>query len=240
MINDKSVLAIIPARGGSKGLPGKNIMKLCGKPLIAWSIETAKFCSGIDRVLVSTDDKEIIEISKKCGAEVPFKRPAKLANDNASTINVVFHTIDWFKEHQNFRPGYILLLQPTSPLRSVEDIKSAMQMLSDKNVRAVVSVCETDHHPWWSNALPEDRNMKNFIRPEILNRPRQALPIFYRLNGAIYLAETDYLYEHNGFLGSDTFAYEMPKGRSIDIDSIFDFKLASLLFNKKTGNFTTS
>lgn len=232
MINGKKVLAIIPARGGSKGLPGKNIKELCGKPLIAWSIEQAKSCSDIDRIIVSTDDEEIAETAKKYGAEAPFMRPAELANDTASTIDVIFHTINWLKEHQEFQPEYILLLQPTSPLRLAEDINGAIQMLKDKNAQAVVSVYETDHHPWWSNTLPEDDSMKHFLRPEILNKRRQDLPVFYRLNGAIYLANTDYLHECNGFLGPDTFAYEMPKNRSIDIDSDIDFKLAGLLLEE--------
>ena len=235
MINGKSVLAIIPARGGSKGLPGKNIKKLCGKPLIAWSIEVAETCSAIDRVVVSTDDDKLVDVVKKYGAEVPFERPAELANDTASTINVIFHTIDWLREHQDFRPEYILLLQPTSPLRTVEDIEGTIQTLKDKDARAVVSVCETDHHPWWSNILSEDGNMKDFIRPKILNKRRQDLPKYYRLNGAIYLAATKYLRERNGFFGPNTFAYEMPKERSVDIDSDLDFKLVSLLLQDKNA-----
>lgn len=233
MINGKSVLAIIPARGGSKGLPGKNIKELCGKPLIAWTIEQAKSCGNIDRVVVSTDDESIAEVAKKYGAEVPFMRPEELASDTASTIDVIFHAINWLKEHEDYRPEYILLLQPTSPLRSGEDINGAIQILKDKDARAVVSVCETDHHPWWSNILSEDGNMKDFLRPEILNKRRQDLPVFYRLNGAIYLSDTDYLYEYNGFLGPDTFAYKMPKERSIDIDSAMDFKLAEFLLEEK-------
>jgi N-acylneuraminate cytidylyltransferase/CMP-N,N'-diacetyllegionaminic acid synthase len=185
MINEKSVLAIIPARGGSKGLTGKNIKELCGKPLIAWSIEQAKSCSGIDRIVVSTDDRRIAEIATKYGAEIPFMRPAELANDTASTIEVIFHAINWLKEHENYQAGYTLLLQPTSPLRIAEDIEGAIRMLKDKDARAIVSVCKTDHHPWWSNILPEDGNMKDFLRPEILNKRRQDLPVFYRLNGAI-------------------------------------------------------
>ena len=234
MINGKKVLAIIPARGGSKGLLRKNIKELCGKPLIAWSIEQANSCSDVDRVVVSTDDREIADVAKKYGAEVPFMRPSELATDMASTIDVIFHTIEWIKKHQDYQAEYILLLQPTSPLRStMEDIRGAIQTLKDKNARAIVSVCETDHHPWWSNTLPENSSMKDFLKPEILNKRRQDLPVFYRLNGAIYLAETDYLRECNGFLGTDTFAYKMPKERSIDIDSDMDFKLAALLLEKK-------
>jgi len=233
MISDKNVLAIIPARSGSKGLPGKNMKELCGKPLIAWSIEQAKSCNDVDRIVVSTDDRGIAEVAKKYGAELPFMRPAELANDTASTIDVIFHTIGWLKKYKDYQAGYILLLQPTSPLRTVEDIRAAIQMLKDENARAVVSVCETDHHPWWSNTLPEDGNMKDFIRPEIRNKRRQELPVFYRLNGAIYLADTDYLYKHNGFFGPDTFAYKMLKNRSVDIDSDVDFKLAALLVKEE-------
>jgi CMP-N,N'-diacetyllegionaminic acid synthase len=233
MLNGKSVLAIIPARGGSKGLPGKNIKELCGKPLIAWSIEQALGCSNVDRVVVSTDDDQIANISKKYGAEVPFKRPTELAGDTASTISVVFHTIDWLREHEDYLPEYILLLQPTSPLRAAADIEGAIQTLKDKDARAIVSVCETDHHPWWSNILPGDGNMKDFISSEILNKRRQDLPLFYRVNGAIYLAEMDYLQEHNEFLGPATFAYEMPKNRSVDIDSELDFKLAAWVMEKE-------
>ena len=228
-------MAIIPARGGSKGLPGKNIKKLCGKPLIAWSIEVAKACSTIDRVVVSTDDDQIVDVSKKYGAEVPFMRPAELASDTASTIDVIFHTVDWFEKYEDYQPSYILLLQPTSPSRTVEDIEGAIQTLKDKNARAVVSLCETDHHPWWSNRLPEDGTMKNFINPAINNKPRQDLPKFYRLNGAIYLAATKYLRERNGFFGPNTFAYKMSKERSVDIDSDLDFKLVSLLLQEKNA-----
>jgi len=234
MINGKSVLAIIPARGGSKGLPEKNIKELYGKPLIAWSIEVAKACSVIDKIVVSTDDENIADVTKTYGAEMPFMRPAELASDTASTIGVLFHAVDWFEKNENYQPAHILLLQPTSPLRTVVDIEGVIQTLKEKNARAVVSVCKTDHHPWWSNILPEDGNMKDFIRPEILNKRRQYLPVFYRLNGAIYLAETDYLRECSGFLGQDTFAYEMPRERSIDIDTDMDFRLACLLMEEQT------
>ena len=236
MIYDKKVLAIIPARGGSKGLPGKNIKELCGKPLIAWSIEQAKPCSDIDKTVVSTDDEGIAEVAKQYGAEVPFIRPAELANDTSPTIDVISHAINWLKEHEDYQPEYILLLQPTSPLRAREDIDGVMQMLKDKNARAVVSVCKTDHHPWWSNTLPENGNMKDFLRPAILNKRRQDLPVFYKLNGAIYLAETDYFHEQYSFFGPDTFAFKMPKERSIDIDSDIDFKIAGLLLQEKTSN----
>lgn len=233
MINGKSVSAIIPARGGSKGLSGKNIIELCGKPLIAWSIEAAKACRSIDQFIVSTDDKRIADVAKEYGAEIPFMRPAELASDTASAMDVIFHALHWFEKYENYRPAYILLLQPTSPLRKVADIEGAITTIKNQGARAVVSVCECDHHPWWANRLSEDGNMKNFVSPEILNKPRQDLPIFYRLNGAIYLSETDYLYECNGFIGMETLAHKMPKERSIDIDSHIDFKLARLLMEEE-------
>lgn len=229
MINGKRTLAIIPARGGSKGLPGKNIREICGKPLIAWSIIQAKHCDDIHRVVVSTDDHQIARIANEYGGEVPFMRPTELANDTALTIDVILHALCWLEKYEKYRPEYIMLLQPTSPLRSAKDIDGVMRVLMNKDARAVVSVCEPDHHPWWSNTLPESGSMKDFLRVEILHRGRQELPVFYRLNGAVYLAEVDYLHEHHGFFGPNTFAYKMPGERSIDIDSAMDFKLASLL-----------
>jgi len=233
VINGKSVLAIIPARGGSKRLPEKNIKALCGKPLIAWSIEQARGCDDIDRIVVSTEDENIAKVAKQFGAEVPFIRPLELATDTASTIDVISHAIDWLEEKESYRPEYIVLLQATSPLRVVEDIKGAIQTLKEKYAQAVVSVCETDKHPWRSNTLPENENMKDFLRAQILNKHRQDLPIFYQLNGAIYLAKMNYLRACNGFHGPDTFAYKMVKERSIDIDSELDFRIAESLFAKR-------
>jgi N-acylneuraminate cytidylyltransferase/CMP-N,N'-diacetyllegionaminic acid synthase len=234
MYKGKSILALIPARGGSKGLPRKNIRPLLGKPLIAWTIEQALASKYLDRVIVSTDSEEIAEISKKYGAEVPFMRPKKLATDEVKSIDVVLHAVKWMEENDGSY-DLLMLLQPTSPLRTVEDIDKAVELLFGKGAIAVVSVCKVDHHPYWSNVLPEDGCMENFIRPEAINKNRQGLPIFYRLNGAIYLAYCDYLKQEKTFFGDKTFAYIMPKERSIDIDEEIDFILAELLrrFYKK-------
>ncbi|MCG2775786.1 MAG: acylneuraminate cytidylyltransferase family protein [Desulfobacterales bacterium] len=229
MINGKSVLAIIPARGGSKGLPGKNVRELCGKPLIAWSIEQALGCGIIDRVVVSTDDDQIADVAKTYGAEVPFIRPVELASDMASIIDVIFHTIDWFEKYEDYQPAYILLLQPTSPLRISEDIDNAIELLFARKAQTIVSVCETEHHPYGANMLPADGNMRDFLRPEVINKNRQELPTFYRINGAIYLAYRDYLKTRKTFFGNDTYAYVMPRERSIDIDSKVDFEFAEYL-----------
>jgi len=230
MYKGKNILGLIPARGGSKGLPRKNIKPLLGKPLIAWTIEQALASEYLDKVIVSTDEKEIADISKKYGAEVPFIRPKELAEDNAKGIDVVLHAIDWLKENNKQKQyDLIMLLQPTSPLRITEDIDKAIELLFSKDAKAIVSVCEVDYHPLWSNTLPEDGCMKDFIRKEIINKNRQELPIFYRLNGAIYLTYCKYLKERKSFFGKETFAYIMPKSRSVDIDNEIDFKLAEIL-----------
>ena len=238
MYKGKTILGLIPARGGSKGLPRKNIKLLLGKPLIAWTIEQTLASKFLDRVIVSTDDKEIAEISKKYGAEIPFMRPKELAEDNAKGIEVVLHAIDWFRENYK-RKQYdlIMLLQPTSPLRKSEDIDKAIELLFLKEAKAIVSVCEVDHHPLWGNTLPEDGCMKDFIRREVMNKNRQELPIFYRLNGAIYLAYCNYIKERKSFFGEKTFSYIMPRERAIDIDNEIDFELAQILMKNNIPNF---
>ena len=239
MYKGKNILGLIPARSGSKGLPRKNIKPLLGKPLIARTIEQALVSKYLNRVVVSTDDKEIAEISIKYGAEVPFVRPKELAEDDAKGIDVVLHAIDWFKEDDKQKKyDLIMLLQPTSPLRTTEDIDKAIELLFLKKAKAIVSVCEVDHHPLWANTLPKDGCMKDFIRQEIMNKNRQELPKFYRLNGAIYLAYCNYIKEQESFFGEKTFAYIMPRERSIDIDDEIDFKLAQILIKNNITNFT--
>ncbi|WP_029688939.1 acylneuraminate cytidylyltransferase family protein [Thermoanaerobacter sp. A7A] len=231
MYKGKTILALIPARGGSKGVPRKNIKLLLDKPLIAYTIEAALQVDFIDKVIVSTDDLEIAQISREYGAEVPFLRPYELATDEAKSIDVILHAMDWMeKEHGAF--NLILLLQPTSPFRNSEDIKTALDIFFEKNAKAVVSVCEAEHSPLWMNTLNDDLNMKDFIRKNILNKNRQELGKYYRINGAIYIAEWDYLRQNKTFFGDKTYAYIMPKERSIDIDTEMDFKFAEFLINR--------
>ncbi len=229
MLKGKKVLAIIPARKGSKRLPNKNILDLNGKPLIAWTIEAAKESRYIDRIIVSTDSGVIAGISKKFGAEVPFIRPKELAGDTASSIDVIIHVINSLKDMgETF--DYLILLQPTSPLRIAQDIDKAFEMLNN-STKAIVSVCETEHPPLWSNTLPDDLSMKDFIRPEMRNIRSQDLPKYYRLNGAIYIADVNYLINCHGFLGQHTKAFIMPQERSIDIDDEIDFILCKVIVN---------
>jgi len=230
MNKNKKVLAIIPARGGSKRLPHKNILDLNGKPLIAWTIEAAKQSKFIDKLIVSTDDDKIAEISMQYGAEVPFIRPKNLASDTASSLDVVLHAIHFFKEKE-VQFDYVLLLQPTSPLRTNEDIDNAFNLLNDKT-KAVVSVCETEHSPLWSNTLPADLSMKDFIKPEIRNMRSQDLPKYYRLNGAVYISDINYMIQNDGFIGDNTKAFIMPIQRSIDVDYKTDFVMCKLLMKE--------
>jgi CMP-N,N'-diacetyllegionaminic acid synthase len=226
-----NVLYFIPARGGSKGLPGKNIKNLGGKPLIVRTIEAAKNAILKGDVVVSTDSEEIASVAKNAGAIVPFLRPAHLAADETPTMDVLFHFLELEKKKNN-NYELIILLQPTSPLRTAEDINNAYALLKERNAPAVVSVCECDHHPLWSNELPENLSMKNFMRPEVRGKNRQQLPKYYMLNGAIYIAQTDYLQKHKTFIADETIASIMPKERSVDIDSEADFVLAEYFISK--------
>lgn len=234
MHNGKTILAIIPARGGSKGLPRKNIKLFAGKPLIAWSIEAAKGCAYIDKVIVSTEDAEIATVARRSGAEVPFSRPAELATDQAASIDVILHALEHF-EQQGEEYDILIVLQPTSPLRTPVDIDNALKLLFLAQACSVVSVCAAEHNPLWANTLPPDGSMKDFLRPEILNKNRQEIGKYYRLNGAIYIAYTNYLKKNKGFIGQDAFAYIMPPERSADIDTELDLRLAEFIKRKILG-----
>ncbi len=174
MYKGKRVLAIITAREGSKRVPNKNILNLAGKPLIAWTIEASLNSEFIDKTMVSTDSLKIKKIAEEYGANVPFIRPIELANDIAKSIDVIYHALDFCKKN-NEEFEYAILLQPTSPLRTKNDIDNAFEMLSDET-KAVVSVCETEHSPIWMNTLPENLSMSQFIKEEYKNLRSQDLP----------------------------------------------------------------
>jgi len=224
MYKNKTFLAIIPARGGRKRLPRKNILDLHGKPLISHSIEAGLNSKYIDKVVVSSDDDEILVISEKFGVNI-IKRPDELATDVSTTFDAIKHTINNVEKYD-----YIVLLQPTSPLRDSKHIDEAIELLKNKNADAVVSVCEMEHSPLWSNTLDDSLSMKNFLTDEVLNKRSQDLEKYYRLNGAIYICETKKLLEEKSFmLKDDIFAYVMDKKSSIDIDEEIDFKMANIL-----------
>lgn len=222
------MLALIPARGGSKGLPRKNVLPLAGKPLIAWSIEAALAAPTVRRVLVSTDDPEIAEVARQAGAEVPWLRPVELATDTATSLDVALHALD--RDDPN--RGWLLLLQPTSPLRTANDIEAAAA-LREPGVDAVIGVCRALTHP--ALALREDA--EGFVAPYIegaYSTRRQDLPAAWAINGAIYLVRAGALREERTFKPARTRPYQMPPERSIDIDTAWDFAVAELALQRGT------
>lgn len=222
MQNNK-VLAVIPARGGSKGLPGKNIKILGEKPLIAWTIEASLGCNFINKTIVSTDCDIISEISKKYGADVPFKRPASLATDTATTVDVINHTIKYVDEYYDV----IIVLQPTSPFRTHTDIKTAYDLYCFDAPSSVVSVVKADKSPYW-HFIREDNKILPVINLEGQFSRRQDLPVTYLLNGAIYIIGLKKFQRDKKLIFDDTLSIVMSKESSIDIDDNMDFKLAQL------------
>lgn len=235
MHKNKGFFVIIPARGSSKRLPNKNILDLCGKPLIAWTIEAGLNSKYIDELMVSTDSEKIAEISKAYRANVPFLRPAALAVDTATSVDVVIHAINFYKNELKKEFDYIVFLQPTSPLRNNLDVDLAIEFLVKKDADSIVSVCEAEYSPLWTNILPENLSMENFLKEEIKLKRSQALPMYYRLNGAIYICKIKkFLLEKTFFLSKNIYAFIMEQDKSIDIDTELDFKLAKLIMNKMT------
>ncbi len=226
-------IAIIPARGGSKRLPGKNLREIAGKPLIAWTIEAALKSGVFERVVVTTDSVEIARIALDYGAEAPFLRPSKLSTDNTSTVEVLIHAL-----RQLGIPGtspftHMACLQPTSPLRGADDIIHASKMLEDIKADAVISVCKNEYSPLWSNTLPNDNNMEGFLPVDIQKTPSQQLPEYFRLNGSIYFCDIQRFFdEQTLFLKNNIYAYIMSRKNSIDIDDEVDFDLAGIYLSR--------
>lgn len=230
-----TILAIIPARGGSKGLPGKNILPLAGQPLIAYTIAAANNAALLDRVVISTDSHQIADVARQYGGETPFIRPLELARDDTLIYPVLIHTIQWLKTHDDYLPDYVMLLQPTSPLRTSQDIDNAISKALDNDADGIVSLCHADPHPYLTMRLDQNEIISQFMK---LDAPltekysrRQDLPDAYNINGAIYLAKRQVLLEKNTFYTDRTYAYIMPPERSIDIDSQWDLRLAELVLN---------
>jgi CMP-N,N'-diacetyllegionaminic acid synthase len=219
VIGGRQVLAVIPARGGSKGLPGKNLLKVNGRPLIAWSVDAAQAASHIDRVVLSSEDEAIINAARECGCEVPFIRPNSLATDLTATFDVVLHALDSL-------PGYdvVVVLQPTSPLRTVGDIDTACERFGVSGASSCVSVTAVSQNPYWMYRVDERQTLMPLLETLGGISRRQDLPPVYALNGALYIADVSWLRRNRGFMGNDTIAYVMPAERSIDIDSFADFE----------------
>lgn len=221
----QKILGIIPARGGSKGILRKNIRILAGKPLIRWTIEAALNSGVCEKLLVSTDDPEIAAIARESGADAPFLRPSSLSSDTATSLSVVEHAIDWLHDSSRETFSHILLLQPTSPLRTAEDIRSAVR-IAKKTDAAVVSVCEPRQHPYLCKKLREDGTLVDFIPESARYTRRQDFPPVFSLTGAIYIVSVDCLRRERTFTPEKTVPYIMPPERSLDIDTHWDFVLA--------------
>ena len=213
-------LGLITARGGSKGLPGKNIRKVNdGKPLIAWTIKAGLAAQGIDRLILSSDDPAICEVACSLGCDVPFQRPAELASDTADSLSVLRHALAAV-------PGYdrVVLLQPTCPARTAADIDGALALMEHHAAPACVSVTKMNKSPYWMFSRDTNDCLHPLMKDPVGATRRQDLPQFYLLNGAVYCAKTDWIMSAESFVTPQTVAYIMPEERSIDIDTLEDFR----------------
>jgi len=224
MYQGKTFLAIIPARGGSKRLPGKNVRPLAGKPMIVWSIQAALKCKYIDTLLVTSDDQEILDIAHDYGAEC-LQRPSHLSTDEAGTTDVVIHAVASLSREYD----YVVLMQPTSPLRTATHVKEAIEELMKKPSDSIISVTKTEHSPLWSNVLPADGSMKEFLPEDIVGKRSQDLDTYYRLNGALYIIETKRFLATKSLFSEKSYAYVMTEEMSVDIDTVYDFIYAEAI-----------
>lgn len=228
MYQGRKFLGVIPARGGSKGVPRKNIRDLAGRPLIAWTIAEAKKSRYLDRCIVSTEDAEIKKIAEEFGGEVPFLRPKEMAQDSTASIDVVLDVLEKL-------PGYdyVVLLQPTSPLRTAEDIDGAIAFCMEHGADSCVSITEAEHSPYWMYQMDGAQRMRPLMDASVKESyQRQKLPQVYRLNGAVYVNQVDALLVRHSLIEKDTVGYIMQQERSYDIDTILDFEIVEMMARK--------
>lgn len=235
MYKGNVILCVIPARGGSKGLPGKNTKELLGKPIIAYSIEQAKKSKYIDRLVVSTDNEETVSISKEYGAEVPFIRPKELATDDCSTIDVLLHAMDWMENVEKFSFDILTLLHANTPLRSTEDIYNCIEMLVEEEADNVFSVTEAHRNPYFNMVEVKKDGMVDLVK-EGNFATRQSAPEVFDMNSSIYVWWKDVLRKRKHIFLETSCIYKMPKERSIDIDDYLDFKIAEMLLKETISN----
>lgn len=231
MMGDYKCLAVIPARGGSKGLPGKNIRLLHGKPLIQYSIEAALNSGCVDEVVVTTDSEQIAHVSSQAGATVPFIRPAELATDEAKSIDVLTHAVEFYEQTRNQWFDFIMLLQPTSPLRNAMDIKEAYTTFLNNQADSLQSVTLSGVQPYLLREM-DNGQLTPYLKGEKEHLRRQDLKELYALNGAIYIVKRDLLMKSDTLVGPRNYGYMMPKERSIDIDDEFDLKMAEFFWER--------
>lgn len=223
-------LAIIPARSGSKGLEDKNIKLLSGKPLLQYSVEAAINSNIFNCIHVSTDSEKYAEIARNCGADVPFLRCQEFSSDVADSWSVVRFVLEQYKQIGKVF-DVVTLLQPTSPMRDASDIQAAYHLFGEKKAEVVISVSEVEHSPLLMNTLDESLSLDGFINLKDVGR-RQNMPQYYQINGAIYMMKTHILDKISDLYGEKSYAYIMPREKSIDIDSIIDFKIAEIILDE--------
>jgi CMP-N,N'-diacetyllegionaminic acid synthase len=231
-MNSKKILGVIPARGGSKGIPNKNIIDVGGEPLIYYTIKAGSNSKMLTQCVVSTESDEIERVAKACGGDVPFKRPEDLSSDNAVSMPVMKHAIQFMEKKQKCKYDIVVMLQPTTPLRLAEDIDNSLILLEETKADAVISVVDVGaNHPLRMKRVVDGR-LINYIDQGYENmQPRQELPPVYIRNGAIYAVKRDVLMENDSWVGSDVRAYIMPTERSINIDAIQDLYLVNSYMN---------
>ncbi|OIO04245.1 MAG: hypothetical protein AUJ49_03285 [Desulfovibrionaceae bacterium CG1_02_65_16] len=230
MYKNKRILCTINARGGSKGIPGKNIRELGGLPLIAWSIREARRSACIDRVIVSSDDEAILAVARAHGAETPFVRPAELARDDTPGVDPVLHAVAAVGGPEAY--DYVVLLQPTSPLRTVEDVDGAVKMCLDNGWPCLIGVEDMPASPYYAFTMDEAGLMVPVIKQERFHTRRQDLPRTVKPNGAVYVADCRWLAATRSYLTPETRGYPMPRERSWDIDELLDFEICELILKK--------
>lgn len=236
MTNQSGLLAIIPARAGSSSVPSKNLAAVAGKPLLAYAIEAARRAAVVERVVVSTDSSAIAEVARQWGGEVPFLRPEELARDDIPGVLPIIHAVTWLEEHEGYRSDYVLCLQPTSPLRTAQDIEQAMALALKKQADSVISVTPVHDHPYWTKTVDAEGRMSEFMTAKKPVLRRQDLPPAYVLNGAVYLVKREVLLRRRSLYGEKTCAYVMPRERSLDIDTPWDLYLADLILRDRASS----
>lgn len=233
-MNIHPVLAVVPARGGSKGLPGKNIRPLAGIPLIGHSIRCAKMTPEVDRIIVSTDSEEIANVARREGAEVPFLRPAELAGDKTAMWPVMRHALEQMERLDGRRYESLLLLDPTSPGRTPDDIRKAIEILSgDPSCDGIIGVSEPEFNPYWHCVIEEGGYMRDLISGAERFSRRQDVPTVYRINATLYLWKRDFVLTADNWRTGRLKMLEVPEARAIHIDELDQFELTNLRLEKK-------
>ena len=225
-----SIIALICARGGSKGLPGKNVRPLAGKPLIAWAIEQALEVARVDRVIVSTDSSDIAKVAKEHGADVPFLRPPELAQDNSPEWQVWRHALSYLKQTEGGYPDVMMVVPPTAPLRSILDLNRCLDQYQENDFDIVVTITDAHRNPYFNMVrMGDDESVEIAIRPTDTIERRQDSPVIYDMTTVAYVTSPRYVNEHNAIFDGRVGFVHVPVERALDIDTALDFKIAECL-----------